>query len=79
MELNDQAGLRGSDLAEDWGVIANDAGQILARASHTGGVSKLKYLGVEGGPLETTPITVQRVGIAWAPREVSAPAQRQRG
>lgn len=67
-EINHQAGLRSSELAEDWGVIANDAGQIIARASHNGGVCRLRYLGVSGGPLESVPITVQRVGIAWEAR-----------
>jgi hypothetical protein len=80
VEINDQSGLRNSELAEDWGVIANDAGQIIARASYNGGVCKLRYLGESGGPIETAPITVQRIGIAWEPREsANARDQRQRG
>ncbi len=67
VELNDQSGIRNSELPEDWGVIANDAGQILARASTNGGVCCLRYLGVDGGPMESAPITVQRIGIAWDP------------
>lgn len=80
VELNDLAGLRGSDLPEDWGVIANDAGQVLARASHTGGVCKQRFLGVDGGPIESGPITVQRIGIAWSPRDSATERfARQRG
>lgn len=80
VELNDQAGILGRDLAEDWGVIANDAGQIIARAGSNGGVRKQRFLGVSGGPLETMPVTVQRVGIAWQSREIASNAlNRPRG
>jgi hypothetical protein len=80
IELNDQAGILNRDLPEDWGVIANDAGQILARASCNGGVRKQRFLGVAGGPLESAPVTVQRVGIAWEPRDSTQPdIQRHRG
>ena len=52
-----------ADYSDDWGVIANAAGEILYRASTYTVVRKVHYLGREDGPLETTPLTIEKAGL----------------
>lgn len=62
----DNSGMRNSDLPEDWGIIADESGDITHRAV-TAGIRQVTYLGRSGGPLEQAPLNIGDAGIAPAP------------
>ena len=74
MQEVDDNGLMYRDLDEDWGVIANEAGEITHRATTNRSIFEVTYLGRSGGPLQSGPLTVEEAGIAPRPT-----AQRPRG
>lgn len=78
-DLVDQMGLRYADLPDDWGAIANQAGEILFRSYPNGQFWRVHYLGVKGGDLATGPATIEEVGIAPVPRLPRHHVQRSRG
>lgn len=69
----DSMGMRHSDLPEDWGVVANEAGEITHRA-YGAGIWEIQYLGHSAGPLVDHPLTIEQAGI-----EPLRATQRQRG
>ena len=74
MQEVDDNGVMYRDLDEDWGAIANEAGEITHRATTNRSICEVTYLGRSGGPLQSGPLTVEEAGIAPRPT-----AQRPRG
>lgn len=60
---NESGGGRLSDLPEDWGVVANEAGEVLYRATTPSHVRSVQYLGHYDGELATGPVTIEMIGI----------------
>lgn len=81
----DNDGLRTSDIPEDWGVIANMAGEVTHRA-HGARVRSLEYLGKYGEVQATAPANVSDIfgaphsgPHAYRIEGRSSPADRPRG
>jgi len=56
--------MRSSEFPDDWGIIANEQGQVLYRALTNGHVRPVTYLGHFSGPVSSTGlITVQEMGL----------------
>ena len=70
----DNQGMRHSDLPEDWGVIANEAGEITHRVLGMSGINPVTYLGRDGGPAVQSNLTIEEAGIS-----ASRSRQRHRG
>lgn len=63
-QLRDQeSGERLADLPEDWGVIANQAGEVLYRAHSYENVRAVRYLGHYDGELASGPVTIDTIDI----------------
>lgn len=62
---SESEGMRSSDFPEDWGVVANAAGEVTHRAgtNGNGGVWQVKYLGHQDGDLVDTPLNISEIGI----------------
>lgn len=59
----DMDGVRPSEYPEDWGVIADEEGVIVMRASSNESISFLTYLGVAGKPVASGPLTIDEAGL----------------
>ena len=58
------------DLDEDWGAIADEAGEITHRAlpnGSSGVIYEVTYLGRSSGPLQSGPLTIEEADIAPRP------------